>query len=159
MNLLLHAALLALAVEPGAIPFAIEVIDEATSRGVPLVELTTTNGVTYVTDSAGFVAFSDPGLMNSRVFFHVKSHGYEFAADGFGIRGVALDVKAGGSAQLVIKRLNIAERLYRVTGEGIYRDSVLLGREPPIRQPLLNANVAGSDSVQNAIYQGNLYWF
>src|SRR5262245_18636846 len=155
----LSAALLALAVEPAPTPFAIEVIDEATGRGVPLVELKTTSGVTYVTDSAGLLAFSDLGLMNQRVFFHVKSHGYEFAADGFGIRGVALDVKAGGSAQLKIKRLNIAERLYRVTGEGIYRDSMLLGREPPIRQPLLNAKVAGSDSVQNTIYHGKLHWF
>lgn len=159
MNFLLHAALLALAVEPAAAPFAIEVIDEATGRGVPLVELTTTSGVTYVTDSAGLVAFSEPGLLNQRVFFHVKSHGYEFAADGFGIRGVALAVKAGGSAQLKIKRLNIAERLYRVTGEGIYRDSVLLDRPAPIREPLLNAQVAGCDSVQNAIYHGKLYWF
>src|SRR6185369_12564234 len=127
-------------------PFAIDVVDEQTGRGVPLVELTTTNGVTYVTDSAGAVAFDEPGLMNERVFFHVKSHGYEFPKDGFGYRGVALDVTPGGSAQVKIKRLNIAERLYRVTGEGIYRDSVLLGRQAPIRQPLLNAQVTGSDS-------------
>ena len=30
-------------------------------------------------------------------------------------------------AQVVIHRLNIARRLYRVTGEGIYRDSALTG--------------------------------
>jgi hypothetical protein len=118
-----------------------------------------TSGVNYVTDSAGLVAFDDAGLMNQRVFFSVKSHGYEFRNDGFGIRGVALDVKPGGSAQLKIKRLNIAERLYRVTGEGIYRDSVLLGRQPPIREPLLNAQVTGCDSVVTAAYRGKLYWF
>jgi hypothetical protein len=89
----------------------------------------------------------------------VKSHGYEFRKDGFGIRGIALDVKPGGSAQLKIKRLNFAERLYRVTGEGIYRDTVLLGRESPIRQPLLNAQVTGSDSVVMAAYRGKLHWF
>src|ERR1041385_7993890 len=104
MNLLLHAAIFLLAAEPVAASFAIEVVDEASGRGVPLVELTTTSGVRYVTDCAGLVAFNEPGLMNQRVFFHVKSHGYEFAADGFGMRGVALDVKAGGSAQLKIKR-------------------------------------------------------
>src|SRR4029450_7322407 len=146
MNTLLLSLLLIADPATGSVaPFAIEVVDDQTGRGVPLVELTTTSGVTYVTDSAGLVAFDAPGLMNQRVFFHVKSHGYEFPKDGFGYRGVALDIMPGGSAQLKIKRLNIAERLYRVTGEGIYRDSVLLGRQPPIEQPLLNAQVSGSD--------------
>src|SRR4051812_7762812 len=91
-------------------PFAIEVVDDQTGRGVPLVELMTTSGVTYVTDSAGLVAFDEPGLMNQRVFFHIKSHGYELRPDGFGSRGVAFDVAPGGSGQIKIKRLNIAER-------------------------------------------------
>lgn len=140
-------------------PFGIEVVDEQTGRGVPLVELTTTNGITYITDSAGLVAFDEPGLMNGRVFFHVKSHGYEFPKDGFGFRGAGLDIGPGGSAKIKIRRVNIAERLYRVTGEGIYRDSVLLGRQPPIREPLLNAQVTGSDSVVTAVYRGKLHWF
>ncbi len=156
---LLRALLLAICGPTGAGPFAIEVVDEATGRGVPLVELTTTSGVSYVTDSAGLVAFNEPGLMNQRVFFQIKSHGYECAADGFGIRGKAVDLQPGGSAQLKMKRVNIAERLYRVTGEGIYRDSLILGRQPPIRQLLLSAKVTGCDSVQNAVYQGKLYWF
>src|SRR4029079_18551128 len=122
-------------------PFAIEIVDDQTGRGVPLVELNTTSGVTYVTDSAGLVAFHEPGLMHQRVFFHVKSHGYEFAKDGFGFRGVALTVKEGGSVVLKIKRLNIAERLYRVTGGGIYTDSLLVGERVPLRQPALNALV------------------
>jgi hypothetical protein len=140
-------------------PFAIEVVDEQTGRGVPLVELTTTGGIAYVTDSAGLVAFDEPGLLGQRVHFAVKSHGYEFRKDGFGFAGVALDTQPGGSAQLKIKRLNIAERLYRVTGAGIYRDSVLVGREPPLKQPLLNAQVVGSDSVVSGVYQGRLRWF
>ncbi len=152
--------LLIFASDPAAAgPFAIEVVDDRTGRSVPLVELTTTSGVTYVTDSAGLVAFDEPGLMNERVFFSVKSHGYEMPKDGFGIAGKAFDVKPGGSAQIKLKRLNIAERLYRVTGEGIYRDSVLLGREPPITHPLLNAQVTGCDSVVGAVYRGKHYWF
>jgi hypothetical protein len=140
--------------------FAIEVIDEATGRGVPLVELRTVNGIRLVTDSAGLAAFEEPGLMDSApVFFHVSSHGYEFPKDGFGYRGKALRVRAGESAQLKIRRLNIAERLYRITGAGIYRDSVLLGRPVPIRAPVLNAQVFGSDSVVNAVYRGKIYWF
>jgi len=139
--------------------FAIEVVDEQTGRGVPMVELKTTNSVRYFTDSNGLIAFYEPGLMNRKVYFQISAHGYEYPADGFGIRGVALDTKPGGSARLEIKRLNIAERLYRITGHGIYRDTVLLGREAPIPEPLLSGEVIGQDSVLTALYNGKLYWF
>jgi hypothetical protein len=144
--------------EPGGY-FAIEVVDDQTGRGVPLVELQTTSGTRYYTDSAGAVAFFEPGLMDRKVFFAVAAHGYEFPKDGLGIRGVALETKPGGAARLKIKRINIAERLYRITGQGIYRDTVLLGRKPPIAHPLLNAEVTGQDSILNALYRGKLYWF
>ena len=121
--------------------FAIEVVDEQTGRGVPMVELQTTYGARYYTDSNGLVAFHEPGLMNKKVFFEVSAHGYEFPPDGFGIRGVVLETKSGRSERIKIKRINIAERLYRITGQGIYRDTVLLGRKPAIDQPLLNAQV------------------
>jgi hypothetical protein len=143
----------------GSKPFIIEVIDDQTNRGVPLVTLRTTDQVKLVTDSAGIVAIDDPVLMGQTVYFTVASHGYEFPADGFGFRGKALAVKAGESATLQIRRLNVAERLYRVTGPGIYRDTVIAGRKPPIKQPLLNALVAGQDSVQRAIYNGRIHWF
>lgn len=139
--------------------FAITVVDEDTGRGVPLVELETVNNIVHVTDSNGAVAFFEPGLMGQSVFFHVRSHGYEFAKDGFGYRGKALAVTPGGAATLKIKRVNIAERLYRVTGAGIYRDTVLLGKQPPVREPVLNGLVLGSDSVVNAIYRGKIHWF
>ncbi len=143
-----------------ASPFVIEVVDSSTGRGVPLVELRTTNDVRLITDSAGLAAFDEPGLMDGQsVFFHVSSHGYEYPADGFGYRGKALKVIAGASARLEVRRVNIAERLYRVTGAGIYRDSILAGRPAPIRQPVLNAQVFGSDSVLNAVYRGRIYWF
>lgn len=138
--------------------FAIEVVDEQTGRGVPMVELQTTTGARYYTDSAGLVAFYEPGLMNKRVFLAVASHGYEFRPDGFGIRGVALETKPGGSVQLKIKRINIAERLYRITGYGIYRDTVLLGRKAPIDEPLLNGEVTGQDGILTTVYRGKLYW-
>jgi hypothetical protein len=156
---LLLAVLVAGAAEKDSRPFAITVVDADTGRGVPLVELKTVHGIRYWTDSNGVVAFREPGLMDQRVFFHVSSHGYEFRKDGFGIRGQALDVKPGGSAKLTIKRLNIAERLYRVTGSGIYCDSILAGIRVPIKQPLLNAQVTGADSVLNAVYRGKVYWF
>ncbi|HVR75186.1 MAG TPA: hypothetical protein VMT52_12670, partial [Planctomycetota bacterium] len=140
-------------------PFRIQVVDAATGRGVPLVELQTVNNIRYYTDSQGIAAIDEPGLMGRNVFFHVKSHGYEYPKDGFGYRGKALAVTAGGSGKLTLKRLNIAERLYRVTGAGIYRDSLLTGMPVPIREPLLNAQVFGSDSVLSAVFKGKLHWF
>lgn len=139
--------------------FRITVVDELTGRGVPLVELRTVNDVRCYTDSAGVVAFLEPSLMGQDVYFHVRSHGYEHARDGFGYRGARLNVTAGGKATLRLKRINIAERLYRVTGAGIYRDSVLLGDSVPLSRPLLNRQVLGSDSVVNAVYQGQIFWF
>lgn len=139
--------------------FAIQVVDEQTGRGVPMVELKTTSCLCYETDSDGYVAFYEPGLMNRTVWFDVASHGYEFPADMFGSRGVKLVTRPGATAKIKIKRLNIAERLYRITGEGIYRDSELLGRKPPVAQPPLNAEITGQDGILNAIYRGQLYWF
>jgi hypothetical protein len=139
--------------------FAIEVVDAATGRGVPLVELETVDHQKFVTDSSGLIAVDEPDLLGQSVFFHVRSHGYEFAKDGFGIAGKALNVRSGGRERLELKRLNIAERLYRITGAGIYRDTVLLGREPPIREPLLAGKVVGCDSVLAAPYRGRIYWF
>ena len=139
-------------------PFVIQVVDDQTGRGVPLVELTTTNMIRLWTDSNGLVAFHEPGLMDTRVWFSVRSHGYEHPADGFGSRGVGLQVTPGGQATIKIKRLNIAERLYRQTGQGIYRDTVLAGRKAPTSQPVIDGLVMGCDSVLTTIYQGRLFW-
>ena len=139
--------------------FAIRVVDAETGRGVPLVELETVNHLRFYTDSNGTVAFREPGLMDRQIFFHLRSHGYEYPKDDFGYRGVRLKTTPGTEAVLKLKRLNIAERLYRVTGAGIYRDSSLLGRSAPIEQPLLNGMVFGSDSVVTAVYRGRLHWF
>lgn len=139
--------------------YRITVVDAETGRGVPLVALTTVNAETFYTDSNGIVALDEPDLMGQTVWFGVRSHGYEYPADGFGYRGVALAVKAGGLGQIKIKRVNIAERLYRITGAGIYRDSVLVGESVPIKQPLLNGLVMGQDTVMATPYRGNIYWF
>jgi hypothetical protein len=140
-------------------PFEIQVVDSVTGRGVPLVELETVNHLQFVTDNAGRVALFEPGFWNQEVFFHVRSHGYQFPKDGFGFAGKRIQVAPGQKAVLPVTRLNIAERLYRITGEGLYRDTLLLGKESPIEEPLLNAQVTGQDSVQAALYRGKIFWF
>ncbi len=155
----LQLSRLAHAQTPSPVWFAIRVVDAETGHGVPLVELETVNHQRFYTDSNGLVAFHEPGLMDRQIFFHVRSHGYEYPKDSFAYHGVRLKTAPGTEEVLKLKRLNIAERLYRVTGAGIYRDSRLLGRSAPIEQPLLNGSVFGSDSVVTAVYRGKLHWF
>ncbi|MEJ2703528.1 MAG: hypothetical protein P8Z79_13910 [Sedimentisphaerales bacterium] len=138
--------------------FMIQIVDRQTGRGVPLVQLRTTNNIRYYTDSNGIVAFYEPGLMDREVFFFIESHGYEFPKDGFGFRGTRLRTTPGDSAVVKIDRLNIAERLYRVTGQGIYRDSIMTGHPVPLKHPVLDGQVTGQDSVYTCIYQGRLFW-
>jgi len=139
--------------------FAIKVVDEETNRGVSLIQLETVNHRKYWTDSNGLVAFHEPGLMDQHVFFHVSGHGYEYLKDGFGYRGVKLYTISGGEAEIKVKRLNLAERLYRITGQGIYSDSLKLGRSIPSNSEPLKAQVLGSDSVVNVVYGDYIYWF
>jgi len=139
--------------------FKIKVVDKQTGRGVPLVELKSTNDIRYYTDNNGIIAFYEPGLMDQEVFFHIKSHGYDYPRDGFGYRGTSLYVSKGDSALIRIGRNNIAERLYRITGQGLYHHSILTGHPVPIKQPLLNSKVVGQDTFVETLYRGKLYWF
>ncbi len=132
-------------------------VDDATGRGVPLVELETVHHVRFVTDNAGRAAIGEPDLLGREVFLYVRSHGYEVPADGFGFRGIRATLRPGERVTVRLRRLNVAERLCRLTGEGLYRDTVLLGGRPPLPPP--NGQVAGQDSVQAAVYRGQIYWF
>ncbi|MFZ4596657.1 MAG: hypothetical protein ACOYOF_20555, partial [Verrucomicrobiaceae bacterium] len=48
--------------------FGIHVVDEATGRGIPLIELRTVNDIRVITDNAGWAAFHEPGLMEREVW-------------------------------------------------------------------------------------------
>ncbi|MBZ0255276.1 hypothetical protein K8I31_04400 [bacterium] len=139
--------------------FQIKVVDEETGRGVPLIELKTVNEISYFTDSNGIVAFDEPGLMDTDVFFHVSGHGYSYPKDGFGYSGLRLHPTAGGKAKIKVKRENIAERLYRITGQGVYSDSLKLGLPVPLEHPALNSKVVGQDSTLATVHNGKIYWF
>lgn len=143
----------------GPPPFEIRIVDEESGRGVPLVELRTVDQRRFVTDSAGRIAFADRELSGQRVFFHVRSHGYEFPADGFGMRGRAVEIAPGGSTEWRIRRLNVAERACRLTGAGIYADSLALGRPVPPGFRPLNGGVIGCDSIQSVLHEGRHFWF
>jgi hypothetical protein len=131
--------------------FAVEVQDSSTGRGVPLVRLTA-NGHVYYTDSNGIAAISDPSQLDRSLTFLATSYGYTTSIQ-------LLQTTAGTTQELSIGRVQSAERLYRVTGAGIYQDSVSVGQSVPIDHPLLDANVKGQDSVQAVVYNNQINWF
>jgi hypothetical protein len=131
--------------------FAVQVRDAQSGRGLPLVMLRV-GDQEYYTDSNGLVAFNSPGLLNQNVTFAAASYGYQGS-------NATLQTTPGTTGELTLSRLQRAERLYRVTGKGIYQDTVQLGLTAPLAHPLLNANVKGQDSVQSIVYNGQIHWF
>lgn len=137
---------------PGAAAcFAIRVADSQNHRGVPLVFLKSANGE-YITDSQGILAYCDPDHMGP-VEFTVTSHGYAYAGG-----KVTLNATPGKRADLTVNRLYAAERLYRTTGQGIYRDSLLLGLKAPLAHPAISGLVMGQDSAIVGLYKGKIFW-
>ncbi len=137
----------------------IRVVDAETGQGVPLVELRTVNEQLFVTDNCGRVAFQEPGLMGEEVFFFVHSHGYEAPRDGFGMEGVRVIPRPGEPVEIRLRRTQLARRVCRLTGEGRFRDTLLLGYERPLPESEHPGKVAGQDSIQPVIYQDRIYHF
>jgi hypothetical protein len=127
----------------------IRVADDRTGRGVPLVTVGLP-AAEQITDSQGIVAYCDPDHWGE-LTVKLSSHGYLTET-------VMFDAQPGGSAELTMQRINIAERLYRSTGQGVYRDSLWLGLTTPVREGGLNGQVVGQDSVATAVYQERLFW-
>ena len=98
--------------------FEIEVVDGATKRGVPLIALRTVNQVRYWTDSRARglprTGHDEPRRVRLRGRGRLR-----LPKDGFGNAGLRLHPVPGGSHRIEVRRTDIAERLYRVTGEGI----------------------------------------
>jgi hypothetical protein len=133
---------------------AIRVVDPANHRGVPLVDLSAF-GEHHWSDSQGIIAYCNPDHVGESISFTFASHGYDLAA---GAATVQIATTKGGAASVDLKRTIIAERLYRIVGAGIYRDSVLLGLETPLASPTMVAQVMGSDTASVALYQGKIFW-
>lgn len=137
-----------------AAPFRIEVVDKENGWPVPCVELSTTNDLKFVTDNAGVVAFDAPEYLDRETWIGVFSHGYELNADGFGNRGVRVTPKPGGRTRIEIERKQIAKRLGRLTGAGIFAESQKLGEFANWKE----SGVCGSDTVQLATHRNWLFW-
>jgi hypothetical protein len=142
--------------------YRIQVVDSVTGRGIPLVRVEVSARISYYTDSAGMVAFHEPGLMGQKLMFYFRSHGYELDGgkdkEKWDTKGLLLNCSAGGRATVKMIRHNIAQRLYRNTGYGIYQDSLLLGDKAPIEFPMLNCGVIGQDSAVTTLYRNKIFW-
>jgi hypothetical protein len=129
----------------------IRLFDKQNQRGVPLAAFTTAWGQ-YFSDSQGLIAYCDEDHLGW-VDFTVTSHGYTYPTG----KG-SVYATWGQTLELGLDRVNIAERLYRTTGGGIYRDSLQLGYKTPLLQPVLNGKVIGQDSVISTVYKGKIFW-
>lgn len=136
------------------VPCRIEVVEKGTGWPVPMVEMETTGHDLFVTDNAGVVAFDAPECMNRETWFNVRSHGYELPKDGFGNRGFRFVPTPGGSQRVEIRRTNVARRLGRLTGAGIFAESQKLGA----RLDWQESGVTGQDTVEETSYHGKMFW-
>jgi hypothetical protein len=134
--------------------FALRFVDGANLRGVPLVKVVPGAGEAQWSDSQGMVAVCDPDVVGRSIAFTVTSDGYALPS----ASTVTLSATAGGAATVTLARRYAGERLYRVTGQGIYRDSVLLGLTTPTAAPNINGLVMGQDTPSTFVYGGKLYW-
>ncbi|MBN2841915.1 MAG: hypothetical protein JXM68_02430, partial [Sedimentisphaerales bacterium] len=135
-------------------PYIIKVSDSQTQRGVPLVRLIADNGMEFYTDSAGIIAIYEPGFFGRNISFRVSSHGYTSPAG----ECTVLPVEKGGSATIKLDRINLARRIYRITGQGIYNDSILAGLRNFDPESALPGRVMGQDTVAKTIYNGKYHW-
>ena len=134
-------------------PCRIEIVETGSGWPVPLVELRTTHQLRFFSDNAGVIAFDVPELMGREVWFDVIGTGYEVPRDGFGYRGDA-ETGPGQTLRVQVNRTIIAKRIGRITGAGLFAESQKLGSELDWRE----SGVLGSDSVQNTIYRGKMFW-
>ena len=146
--------LLSCGLAAAAQPCRIEIVDKENGWPVPLVELRTTHDVRFVSDNAGLIAIDDADLLDRSVWFHVKGHGYGVAKDGFGFEGVNTAIVSGATVKIEVERRNIAKRLGRLTGGGLFAEGEKLG----IKSPVPESEVFGCDSVLVSPRGNRLFW-
>ncbi|MGN0847013.1 MAG: hypothetical protein ACI4RA_06480 [Kiritimatiellia bacterium] len=135
-------------------PCRVRVVDAENGWPVPLVILETTHALVHVTDNAGVVAVDAPELMGRETWFSVKSHGYGVDPDGFGSVGVRITPRAGEEVVVKVKRRQLARRLGRLSGGGLFAESQKCGEWLGAAE---NGEF-GRDSAQTAPYRDGIFW-
>ncbi|MBA4380896.1 MAG: hypothetical protein C0393_09550, partial [Anaerolinea sp.] len=140
--------------------FLLKFVDTATGRPVPLVEIELFNALRLSSDNLGNIAIREPDLAGRKVRMLIRGHGYQYPhRDFFGERAATLEVMPGQSATISLERHSIAERLYRITGSGRYRDTILAGQSDDDEHHSLTGNVVGIDSAVPVVWNNRLFCF
>lgn len=134
--------------------FCLQFVDAENLWPIPLVQLTTTHGVVFVSDNNGKVAFDLPELLNKPTWLHIHGHGYSVSPDRFGYRGIRVTPRSGEKLTVKLQRQLPGKRLGRITGAGLFAESQKLGDESTWTEQ----NVLGCDSVQTTIHNGRRFW-
>jgi hypothetical protein len=139
--------------------FQIEVLDSVTKRGIPIAKISNINGITYYSDSYGNIAYNEQEAMGRDLYFLVAAEGYKIPKDDTGRQSVVLTPNKGKKAIIFMERIQPAERLYRMTGMGIYRDTELLGLKVPSFATYWDrGQVLGQDSNLGSIYKNKIFF-
>lgn len=139
--------------------FQIEVLDSVTKRGIPIAKISNINGITYYSDSYGNIAYNEQEAMGRDLYFLVSAEGYKIPKDDTGRQSVLLTPNKGKKAIIFMERIQPAERLYRMTGMGIYRDTELLGLKVPSFATYWDrGQVLGQDSNLGSIYKNKIFF-
>ncbi len=146
---------LLLGVALGAAPCRLEIVERGSGWPVPGVELRTVHGERLVSDNAGLIAFDLPELMGRETWAEVHGHGYGAKRDGFGYAGFRFVPRPGATVRLEVERHQVARRLGRLTGAGLFAESQKLGEQLDWPED----GVLGCDSVVTTRFGGKLHWF
>jgi hypothetical protein len=138
----------------GAAPFRMNVVDKENGWPVPLVEFRTTHDMVLVSDNAGVIAVDEPELLDREIWFAISGHGYGRPKDGFGYRGVRLTPRRGETIRVEVERTNIAKRLGRLTGGGIFAEAQKFGEYAEWQE----SGEFGCDTVQTTVHRGKRFW-
>ena len=127
--------------------FTIQVVVDENGSGVPLIELRTVNALRCPPEAATASWPQASGADGDRTSTSTSPVPATFTpADGFGQRGHAArhGPRRGGRAEG--RRINIADSVLPSSHRrGIYADSILTGVKAPLKAPVLNGRVLGSD--------------
>ena len=139
--------------------FHIKVVDSVTKKGIPIARLSNINGTTYYSDSYGNIAYNEEETMGRDLYFLLDAEGYKISKDNTGRQSVIITPNKGEKVIILMDRIQPAERLYRLTGTGIYRDTELLGLDvPSFAKNWDRGQVLGQDSNLGGIYKNKIFF-
>lgn len=139
-------------------PFVLRFSDSINGRPVPLVDAELFNALRLCSDNLGHIAIIEPDLAYKKVRLLIRGHGYRYPhLDIFGERSLHIEVRPGETVEIKLERTTAAERLYRITGSGRLRDSILAGLASAANE--LPGNVIGLDSAIPVLWKNRLFSF